>query len=64
MNKRCCNCAFRGDVFKPGGKISYAHCEHPKYSKEAYERGEYGHWDTLKQVLQTCEDWELKTLKK
>jgi hypothetical protein len=59
--KKCYYCKFRSDTFKIA-KLTHLHCEHPaKYSKEAYERGDFeSPWDTLREWWDTCEDYEIK----
>ena len=34
------------------------HCEHPKYTQEGYDAGEFCEWDTLQEFWNTCKDFE------
>ncbi|WP_394749590.1 hypothetical protein [Spongiimicrobium salis] len=57
---KCYNCKHAGKQFKIIGK-THLHCEHPIYTKERFESGEFSPWDTLKEFWNTCNDHEFKS---
>ena len=62
MKKRkCYNCKFAGNQFKVG-RLTHLHCEdQKKYSREAYERGDFtSPWETLRVFSDTCDDHKFK----
>jgi hypothetical protein len=62
MKKRkCYNCKFASSQFKIV-KLTHLHCEDPKrYSREAYERGEFtSPWETLRVFSDTCSSHQFK----
>jgi len=56
---RCYNCKHSGEQFKIN-KLTYLHCEHPKYTKEDYENGKLSLYDTLRVFSSTCKDHKYK----
>lgn len=56
--KRIChNCQFAGNTFKLNS-LTHMHCEHPKYTQERWDKGEFCEWDTLQEFWNTCKDFE------
>lgn len=58
---RCYNCKFGGHPFKIG-KLTLLHCEDPeRYSREAYERGDFDSpWETLRVFSESCKIHKFK----
>jgi len=54
-NPMCCNCLYGGQPFKLGN-VTHQHCEHPRYTQEGAERGDFTPYDTLMKFSETCTD--------
>ena len=57
---RCHNCKHAGSQFKID-KLTHLHCEHPKWTKEDFDKGSFTPWDTLQVFNETCQSHEFKS---
>jgi len=44
--------------------MTYHHCQHPKYTDEGFESGEFTPWGTLRGFWETCNDYQQQNMKK
>lgn len=57
--EKCYNCRHAGHQFRID-KMTYLHCEHPKYKAEDFENGKLSAWDTLREFCDSCKDFQFK----
>ena len=59
---KCYNCIHSGQTFKIS-KVTHQHCEHPSFTEEGFNNGDWCAWDTLNKFSDTCEKHEFKIKK-